>query len=85
MKVQLITLKWYEKLACMWPLGLIFVSGAVGGLFGGMAFTLNLRIFNKDWSDPKKYLYIVLTGLGVIVAYFIIIVALALIFPDWFG
>ncbi|MDE2009140.1 MAG: hypothetical protein KGJ09_03580, partial [Candidatus Omnitrophica bacterium] len=44
-------LKWYEHLAAGWPLVMVFCGGAVGGLCGGAAYTINGKIFNSKLSS----------------------------------
>ena len=78
-------LKWYEYLACCWPLILVGIGGLLGGLCGGVAYGINANIFSKEISSAKKYIYTTLVGIGAIILYFILAVVLALLFPDLFG
>lgn len=78
-------MKWYEHLACGWPLVLVGIGGAIGGLCGGVAYGLSVKVFTKDISDTKKYAYSLLISLGAFIAYLLIVTILAIIFPDVFG
>jgi sulfite exporter TauE/SafE len=78
-------MKWYEQLFCALPIALVSVGGAIGGLCGGLAFALNINIFSKQLSTAKKYLFTTLITLGAVICYFIILVILAIIFPETFG
>lgn len=77
-------LKWYEHLAAGWPIILIFVGGAIGGGLGAAAYILNVRIFNKSISSAKKYIFSILIGIASVLACFIVIVTIAIIFPGFF-
>ena len=74
-----------QKIACLWPLILIFVGGFIGGACGGGACAINIQIMRGSLPGPAKYALAVLTGIGALVAYLLIVLALALIFPDIFG
>ena len=78
-------LKWHEHLACGWPLALVGIGGALGGLCGGAAYAINAQIFGKNISKTKKYIYSFLVGAGAFATYFLVIVVLAIIFPDLFS
>lgn len=77
-------LQWYEHLACGWPLVLVGIGGALGGLCGGAAYVISAKIFRKEIPSTKKYIYAILVGLSAIVVYLLALVVLALIFPDLF-
>lgn len=77
-------MKWYEQLFCGLPIALVSIGGAVGGLCGGLAFALNISVFSKKMSTAKKYLFTSLITLGAVISYFLIVVVLAIIFPDTF-
>jgi len=78
-------MKWYEQFFCALPIALISIGGAVGGLCGGLAFALNISVFSKKLSTAKKYLFTTFITLGAVLSYFIILVILAIVFPDTFG
>lgn len=85
-KINFGRLKWYEHLACGWPLILVFLGGAVGGGCGGAAYAISGRIFlNDKLSAGKKYGLSVLVGLGAIVLYVIIVAILVTVFPGMNG
>ena len=48
-------LAWYEYAWAAWPILLIGLGGAIGGLLGGAAAAANLQIIRKDWSAPARY------------------------------
>ncbi|MEN3158700.1 hypothetical protein ABC502_09985 [Alkalimonas sp. NCh-2] len=74
-------MEWYEHLACGWPLILIFIGGALGGLCGGAAYAVNAKVFGRDISNTKKYVYAILIGVSAFLTYFVAVVILAMIFP----
>lgn len=74
-------LKWYEHVACGWPLVLVFVGGAIGGACGGAAYMINGNIFKADHPTPLKYVYSFLVGIGAIVLYFGCAMILVTVFP----
>ena len=75
------SLKWYEQVVCLLPIALVAVGGAIGGLCGGLAVAINMLIFSKDISVGKKYLYVLLVGLGSVVLYLVLAVIWTLLFP----
>lgn len=48
-------LKWYQWLWSGVPLLLVFLGGAIGGLVGAVAVTLNVRILRSDMSGILRY------------------------------
>ena len=78
-------LTFVEQIVCGWPLLLLFVGGAIGGLCGGAAYGFNTQVFKSNRSDTAKYFKSFLIGIGACVAYVIIILLLALLFPDMFN
>lgn len=74
-------LKWYEHLAAGWPLILVLAGGAIGGACGGLAYALNGKLFNSKLSNPLKYIFSFLIGIGSIVAYILVVSILVSIFP----
>ncbi|MAW79161.1 MAG: hypothetical protein CMI63_02905 [Parvularcula sp.] len=70
-----------EKIAALWPLIFIFVGGACGG---GAAL-INIRIMHGSLPAPAKYALALLTGIGALLLYFLIVIGLALAFPDIFA
>jgi len=78
-------LKWYEVIVACWPIVLIGVGGAIGGALGGLTCALNFKIFKSKISKPLKYVYSVLTGIGAIVLYIVIVALLMAAFPGIFN
>lgn len=77
-------LKWYEHIAAGWSLILLIIGGVVGGAIGGLAYFLNVKIFNLKISKIKKYIYAILVGIAAIAAYLSLAVYLVLTFPGLF-
>jgi hypothetical protein len=48
-------LKWYQWLWVGIPLLLLFLGGAIGGLVGGIAVTLNIRILRSNMGAILRY------------------------------
>lgn len=74
-----------EQAFCGWPLVLIFIGGAIGGLCGGAAWALNTRIMSGPQSAAVRYLLVVLTGFGAFALWFAVVTVLALLFPNLFA
>jgi hypothetical protein len=53
------------------PLLLLFVGGALGGILGGVAVTLNVRILRSDMNGIQRYgatAFVSLVSFGMYVA-----------------
>ena len=48
-------LMWYQWIWAAWPLVLILLGGAIGGLLGGGAAVINTQIFRSDKNAFVKY------------------------------
>ena len=70
---------------CAWPLALVAVGGALGGLLGAMAWVLNVKIMKSDFIAAVTIPAVILVGLGAFAAYAVIVIYLALTFPDVFA
>jgi H+/Cl- antiporter ClcA len=77
--------KWYEIILSCWPLVLMFIGGAVGGVCGAAACYFNLHVLKKGIKRPFKYLFCILIGAGSVLLYIIIMWVLAVFFPDLFA
>lgn len=69
-------LQWYEYLWLGLPALLIFIGGALGGLCGGIAFYLNVKVFRSDLHIAAKY---VLTGIVSFVAVILFFIVVAVV------
>lgn len=58
-------LAWYQWVWAGWPLVLIFLGGAIGGLLGAVATTINSQILRSELNGVIKY---VLSGVVSMVA-----------------
>ncbi len=54
-------LLWYEYLIAGFPLVLVIVGGAIGGIFGALATVYNFRIIRSNMSLLLKILSIIAT------------------------
>lgn len=61
-------LKWYQWLWGGLPFLLIITGGAIGGLFGGLAFGVNGRVFRSKLSGAAQYLVTILVSVLALVA-----------------
>ena len=78
-------LKWYEILVCCLPIGLVVAGGGLGGLFGGLSVALNFNIIqSRKLTSTKKYIYCILSGVGSVALYIIVVIILAILFPSTF-
>ncbi|MDP1737739.1 MAG: hypothetical protein Q8L23_09885 [Caulobacter sp.] len=75
----------FEHFVCAWPLALMFVGGAIGGLCGGAAWAANTKIMSSKIAAPLRYLLVLLTGLAAGAAYFAAVVLLGMLFPGVFA
>lgn len=55
-----------------WPLLLVFVGGAIGGAFGGLAYALNLSIYKSSLPGPLKIILNPIIGIAAFVLWFVI-------------
>lgn len=78
------SLKWYEHLAAGWPVILLFIGGAAGGACGALAYVLNAKLFNSRLSNPLKYIFSFLIGIGGVGLYLLAVVILVSLFPGLF-
>lgn len=60
-------------LVCGWPLLLLFVGGAIGGGLGGLAFGLNMQVYQSKLPLPVKFILIPLFGILAAVLYVVIV------------
>ncbi len=74
-----------EHIICALPIALIAVGGAIGGLCGGAAWAVNQKIMRGQQSAVVRYALVALTFVGAIAAYFAVIIALAMAFPNLFS
>jgi len=70
---------------CAWPLALVAIGGALGGLLGAMAWALNVKIMKSDFIAAVTIPTVILTGLGAFAIYFVIVAYLVLTYPDIFN
>jgi len=69
---------------CAWPLLLVGIGGALGGMLGAMAWMLNVKIMKSDFIAAVTIPAVILVGLGAIAAYFVIVIFIAIQFPEAF-
>ncbi|KAA3645364.1 MAG: hypothetical protein DWQ07_12920 [Chloroflexi bacterium] len=75
------SIKWYQYLWCSFPIVLIFVGGAIGGLIGAIAMFLNIQIFYRDGIQPAiKYVLTLGISIATIVLYIVFGVIISLLF-----
>ncbi len=74
-----------ENIACLWPLVLVGVGGALGGLLGALAWYLNVRVMKSDFIGLVTFPAVIIIGLMAFAVYFVIVVWLSLQFPETFA
>ena len=72
------------NLFCAWPLLLVGLGGALGGLLGALAWMLNVKIMKSDFIAAVTIPAVILTGVGAFAAYFVIVIWIAIQFPEAF-
>ena len=70
---------------CAWPLALVIVGGAIGGLCGGIAWALNTKIMASSLSAPVRYGLCVLTGIVAGIVWFYAAMMLAPVLASMFS
>lgn len=75
----------YAHIIAGWPLIMIFIGGALGGLCGGGAYGASIALLKKKGISFGTCLLSFLIGVAGIGLYFVVVVALAMAFPDMFG
>jgi hypothetical protein len=66
------TITWYQGVWSALSILVLFLGGAIGGLFAGLAFTLNIRIFHSKLSGFVKFALSGVVSLLAVIATFII-------------
>jgi hypothetical protein len=74
-----------ELVFAAWPLALVAVGGALGGLCGGVAAAINVQIMRSGMSAPMRYGLSVLVGLGGVGLWLLAVFLLAMTFPGMFA
>jgi hypothetical protein len=74
-----------QQIFCAWPIALVAVGGAIGGLCGGAAWALNTQIMSSARPAPVRYGLCVLTGIGAIGLWLGAVFALTALFPGLFA
>lgn len=57
----------HVHLLCGWPLLLVVIGGAIGGLCGGAAYGINMAIYKGQMPLPVKVGLNIVTGVAAIV------------------
>lgn len=65
-------LTWYQWIWAGVPLILIFLGGAIGGLLGGAATTINAYLFRAPYSSVIRYILVALVSLTTFVLWMVI-------------
>ena len=55
-----------EHMLCGWPLILVFLGGAIGGLLGGIAYGANVAIYKANIPSPVKFVLNPVIGFSAI-------------------
>ena len=74
-----------ENIVCAWPLVLIGVGGALGGLCGACGWYLNVKVMKSDYIGLVTYPAVILIGLASWASYLGIVVWLVIQFPEIFA
>jgi MFS family permease len=74
-----------QQVICAWPLALVIIGGALGGLCGGVAWGINTRIMSSGISAPARYGLCVLTGIVAAVVWYFAALALAPLIASMFA
>ena len=74
-----------QQLACAWPVGLVIVGGAIGGLCGGAAWAINTRIMASALPAPLRYGLCVLTGLAAAIVWYFAALPITPMIASMFG
>ena len=85
MKIWSSELSTVTNIFCAWPLLLVGIGGALGGMLGAMAWMLNVKIMKSDFIAAVTIPAVILTGIGAFAAYTVIVIYLALTFPEVFA
>lgn len=75
----------YAHIIAGWPLIMIVIGGAIGGLCGGGAYGASIALLKKKGISFGTCLLSFVIGVVGIGFYFVVVVALAIAFPDIFG
>ena len=84
-KEQQQSLPAYAHAIAGWPLIMIFIGGALGGLCGGGAYGISMALLKKKGVTPLSCFLSLLIGIAGVGLYFIAIIGLTIAFPDMFG
>jgi len=74
-----------EHLLVYLPFALVAIGGALGGAAGGVGVAINLKTMKSDLSAGKRYGLYFATLIGAALFYFIVVVILVMLFPDFFN
>lgn len=69
-------LQWYELTWASFPLLLIFVGGAIGGVLGAVAASINVSLFRSQQNPALRYGLTGLVSLVAIVLWVVVVVML---------
>lgn len=79
-KVLIIKLHWYDYIACILPFIVSLLGNAIGAIIGAVCFAVCYKLM----PYIKNYALRLLICLGIAAIVFILIVALAVLFPNLF-
>jgi len=74
-----------QQVFCAWPLALVIIGGAIGGLCGGVAWAINARIMSSARSAPARYGLCVLTGIVAAVVWYFAAITLVPVVASMFA
>jgi hypothetical protein len=63
-------LHWYEWVWSALPILLIIIGGALGGITGIIAFSINSKIFRSEQATLLKYIYTLLISVGSVIVFY---------------
>jgi hypothetical protein len=74
-----------QQVACAWPLALVIVGGAIGGLCGGVAWAINTRIMSSSLAPALRYALCAVTGIVAAVVWYYAALAITPVLASMFA
>jgi hypothetical protein len=78
-------LPWHSHVISGWPLVMVIIGGLIGGACGGLAYGASMSLIKKKGISATSYILSTVIGIGCVALYFVVIIGLAIAFPNLFN